>query len=148
MFWVCLCIFLLFFPLSVNPTTYLSDDGDALQGLYVQAWVAHQFPKAPLEIFDSNFYYPHPTGLVYSEHLIPQGLAVALLMKLGANLILANNLVLALTLIMIALFVRLWAREIGVGETGRRWRGSFARSVRLRFFKFPASRYCRCSGFP
>ena len=117
-FWVCVCIFLLFFPLSSNPTTFLPDDGDALQGLYVQSWVAHQFPKAPLEIFDSNFYYPHPTGLVYSEHLIPQGLVVALLMKLGANLILANNLVLALTLLMIALFVRLWARELGVGETG------------------------------
>jgi hypothetical protein len=106
----------MFLPLSLHPGAALPDDGDALQGLCVLAWVAHQAPRAPLQIFDSNLYYPHPKGLVYSEHLIPQGLVVASLLALGLTTITAVNLLVALTIVSIAVAVALWAREIGASR--------------------------------
>jgi len=110
-------VVLLFMPLSLHPGTHLPDDGDALQGLTVLSWVAHQAPRSPLEIFDMNLYYPHPKGLAYSEHLIPQGLVVALLIALGARSITATNLLAAFTFVGIALSVVLWTRELGANRT-------------------------------
>jgi hypothetical protein len=104
---------LLFLPLSIHPASHLPDDGDALQGLTVLSWVAHQAPRSPLELFDMNLYYPHPKGLAYSEHLIPQGLVVAALMAFGASSIAATNLLAALSVVAIALAVALWVRELG-----------------------------------
>ncbi|MGH9332659.1 MAG: discoidin domain-containing protein [Vicinamibacteria bacterium] len=106
-------VIVLFLPLSLHPSSQLPDDGDALQGLTVLSWVAHQAPRAPLELFDMNLYYPHPKGLAYSEHLIPQGLVVSMMMALGASAITATNLLAALSLVAVALAVALWARELG-----------------------------------
>ncbi len=110
-------VIVLFLPLSLQPASHLPDDGDSLQGLTVLSWVAHQAFRWPLRIFDMNLYYPHPKGLAYSEHLIPQGLVVALLMALGANAILATNLLTAFTFVAIALSVALWVRELGASRT-------------------------------
>ncbi|MFQ5791516.1 MAG: hypothetical protein ACE5JI_13675, partial [Acidobacteriota bacterium] len=116
--WVLFCAFWLFLPLSIDPASTLPDDGDALQATWMMAWVAHQLPRNPTELFDANVYFPHPKGLAYSEHFIPQGVVVGLLMSLGCNLILAYNLLAALTLVAIALAVRLWTRELGANEIG------------------------------
>ncbi|HEY7697778.1 MAG TPA: hypothetical protein VIE88_05145, partial [Vicinamibacteria bacterium] len=110
---VLFAVILLFLPLSLHPASHLPDDGDALQGLTVLSWVAHQAPRAPLELFDMNLYHPHPKGLAYSEHLIPQGLVVSVMMALGASSITAANLLAALSIVAIALAVALWARELG-----------------------------------
>jgi len=110
-------VVLLFMPLSLHPGSHLPDDGDALQGLTVLSWVAHRAPRAPLDVFDMNLYYPHPKGLAYSEHLIPQGLVVASLMALGASSITATNLLVGFTFVGIALAVVLWARELGATRT-------------------------------
>jgi len=103
----------LFFPLVAAPSSTLPDDGDALQGVSVLAWVSHQLVRAPLDIFDSYLYYPHPLGLVYSEHLLPHGALAALLMALGANVVAAANFLIVIGLVSIALAVFLWARELG-----------------------------------
>jgi hypothetical protein len=115
---VLIAVVLMFLPLSLHPASHLPDDGDALQGLCVLSWVAHQSLRAPLEIFDMNLYYPHPKGLAYSEHLIPQGLVLAFLMRLGAGSILAANVLAAASIVAIALALALWARELGLSRTG------------------------------
>ena len=115
--WIFVYLFWMFRPLTLDPKTYLPDDGDALQGVSVLGWVSEQYFSGLFDIFDMNVYYPHPKGLVYSEHLLPQGLLVALLRSLGCDLILAYNLVWAGTILIIALSVRLWVRELGASES-------------------------------
>ena len=114
--WFSFCIYVLFLPLTNHPGSYLPDDGDALQGASVLGWVAHQSTTAPLRIFDMNVYYPHPNGLVYAEHLIPQGVFAAVLMRLGCGLILAYNIVWMSAILLTAMAVWLWARELGADE--------------------------------
>ncbi len=116
--WVILWIFLLFLPLSLRPASSLPDDGDALQATWMTGWVAHQLPRKPLDLFDANVFYPHPLGLAYSEHFIPQGIVIGLLQGLGCNLTLAYNLLAALTLLAIVLAVRWWAIEMGASDWG------------------------------
>jgi hypothetical protein len=117
-FYILFCSFLLFLPLSLHPASHLPDEGDALQATWMMAWVAHRLPSEPSSLFDANVYFPHPRGLVYSEHFIPQGLAVGLFMKLGANLVLAYNLLAGATLVAIALATFALAREVGLSPAG------------------------------
>ena len=110
--------FLLFYPLSISPGSQLPDDGDALQTAWMMAWVAHRLPEEPTNLFDANVYFPHPRGLTYSEHFIPQGILVGVLMALGANLVLAYNLLAVGILVAIGISVFLLARELGAGTAG------------------------------
>lgn len=116
--YVLLCLVLLFLPLSLHPGSHLPDDGDALQATWMMAWIAHQLPNDPANLFDANVYFPHSRGLAYSEHFIPQGIAVGVLMKLGANLVLAYNFLAAVILVLIALATSFLARELDLSWTG------------------------------
>ena len=41
--WILVYLFWMFRPLTLDPKTYLPDDGDALQGVSVLGWVAEQY---------------------------------------------------------------------------------------------------------
>ena len=66
-------------PLAADPAhASRIDNGDAMLNTWAVAWVGHQLPRDPLNLFDANIFYPEPLTLAYSEAMIVQGvLAVA-----------------------------------------------------------------------
>ncbi len=50
---------------------------DQLLHAWTLDWLYHRFPRAPLELFAANTFYPHPASLALSDHLI--GVAITLL---------------------------------------------------------------------
>jgi hypothetical protein len=50
---------------------------DQLLHAWTLGWLWHQLPRAPVELFAANTFYPHPASLALSDHLL--GVAVTLL---------------------------------------------------------------------
>jgi hypothetical protein len=49
------------------------DNGDTALNTWIVAWVAHQLPRNPLQVFDAPIFHPERRTLAYSEHLLAQG---------------------------------------------------------------------------
>jgi hypothetical protein len=80
-------------PLATAPTTLsLNDNGDAQLNEWIMAWVAHQLPRAPTELFQANIFYPAPDALAFSEPLIVPALLGAPVAWLGGSPVLVSNL--------------------------------------------------------
>jgi hypothetical protein len=91
-------------PLASNPA-HLSrnDNGDVLLNEWIIAWVAHQLPRHPLQLFEGNIFYPAPDALAFSEPLIAPALLAAPALWLGASPVLAHNLLLLAGLVLTGL---------------------------------------------
>ena len=59
-------------PLSLSPATRAANEGDPLHISWILAWVTHQLTSNPLQLFESNAFYPYPSSLAFSEHLTAQ----------------------------------------------------------------------------
>lgn len=80
-------------PLAGSPGSISRhDNGDAMLNEWAVAWVAHQLPRAPLELFDANIFYPERNTLAFSEHMFVQGVMGAPLLWAGASTLLVHNL--------------------------------------------------------
>jgi hypothetical protein len=80
-------------PLATEPGTLSrNDNGDAQLNEWILAWVAHQLPRHPLQLFQANIFYPAKDALAFSEPLIVPALIVAPALWLGASPVLAMNL--------------------------------------------------------
>ena len=75
-------------------STAVTDFGDPLLNSWTLAWVAHQLPLDPRHLFDAPIFYPEAGTLAYSEALLLPGLAVAPILWLGGDPILAHNILL------------------------------------------------------
>jgi hypothetical protein len=65
-------------PLVTEPGTLSrNDNGDAQLNEWILAWVAHQLPRHPLQLFQGNIFYPAKDVLAFSEPLIVPALMVA-----------------------------------------------------------------------
>jgi hypothetical protein len=73
--------------------THVNDRGDPLLNAWALAWVAHQFPRNPAQLFEANIFYPERGVLAYSESLVLPALVVAPLRWLGVHPIATYNLV-------------------------------------------------------
>ena len=103
-------------PLAAAPGTWCrNDNGDAQLNEWILAWVAHQLPRSPAHLFDTNIFYPARNTLAFSEPLIVPGIMGAPLHWLGASPVLAYNIVLLLgfTLTALAMFALIyeWTRD-------------------------------------
>ncbi len=82
-------------PLITAPATLSrNDNADAMANEWTIAWVAHQLPRHPLQLFQANIFYPERNTLALSEHLFVQGVLAIPLFALGANPVLAFNILL------------------------------------------------------
>lgn len=77
-------IFIHLLPLSLHPFDALNDTKDCVLNTWIPGWVQQQLFKDPLNLFNTNTFYPHTNTLSYSEHLFPQAL-IALPVKLLTN---------------------------------------------------------------
>ncbi len=116
--------------LAVAATWPLARDGaDHVYGLgtpplnvWALGWVQHQLPRAPLELFDGNAFYPYQRTLAFSEHLFLPALLSWPVAAWSGNLVLAHNLAALLTLALAGLGMHLLAGEL----TGDGWAAAAA----------------------
>jgi hypothetical protein len=65
-------------PLATAPGTLSrNDNGDAQLNEWIIAWVAHQLPRHPGQLFQGNIFYPAKDTLAFSEPLIVPALIAA-----------------------------------------------------------------------
>lgn len=91
-------------PLVTAPRTLsLNFHGDALLNEWALAWIAHQLPRAPADLFDANIFYPARRSLAFSEPLLAPAVIGAPLSWLGASPVLVFNVLLLAGLAITAL---------------------------------------------
>ena len=105
-------------PISLNPGTLAVNDGDPLHISWILAWDAHQAVRNPLRLFDSNAFYPYPSSLAFSEHLLGPALLAAPFFYAAGNALFAQNVTLVLTLALAAFAMYLLFREVFESELG------------------------------
>lgn len=97
-------------PLSLHPATRLPDDGDAAQGAWI-LWSASRALARGRDLFEANAYFPHPSGLHYSEPLLTQAALAWPILRFTGDAVVANNVVLFLSVAASALAAHLLLRE-------------------------------------
>ncbi len=107
---------LLLAPLSLHPGTRAPDDGDALYSVWIAAWGSQHLSLGYPGLLEANAFYPHPSGLAYSEPLLGQALLGWPLFRLFSDALVATNLLLILTLALSALAAHLLLREFTGNE--------------------------------
>jgi hypothetical protein len=107
-------------PLALHPGRYSqNDNADTQLNEWILAWVAHQLPRDPLNLFEANIFYPAHDALAFSEPLLVPALMGAPIAWLGGSPVLVYNLVLiagfALTAFVTCMLVRAWTGSIAAG---------------------------------
>ncbi|MEO8362070.1 MAG: hypothetical protein ABI672_18725 [Vicinamibacteria bacterium] len=90
-------------PILTDPAHVTGDVGDPLHMAWVMAWVGHQAVRHPLELFNSNNFYPYKNSLAFGDHLLPEGLLALPINLITGNAVLALNLVTGFGLLTSAL---------------------------------------------
>ena len=86
------------------------------------AWIAHQLPRAPLDLFDANMFHPADQAMRYTEPLVVPGLIGAPFYWLGASPLLTHNLLVLAGFLLTALAMH----RLVVHWTGDFWSGILA----------------------
>jgi hypothetical protein len=81
------------------------------------AWVAHQLFADPVNLFNTNIYYPEPRTLAYSDAMLLQGVIATPLIKAGVAPLLVMNLMLLGGIVTSGVGMYLLARRL-TGHTG------------------------------
>jgi hypothetical protein len=91
-------------PLATNPAVLSrNDNGDAQLNEWTIAWVVHQLPRDPANLFEGNIFYPAKGSLAFSEPLILPAIMAAPVFWLGGSPVLAYNLLLMVGFTLTAL---------------------------------------------
>ena len=69
------------------------NEGDALFSTWRLAWVAHQLPRDPLNLFNANIFYPERGTLAFSDAMLVPALMAAPLLWLGVPQLTVHNVV-------------------------------------------------------
>jgi len=96
-----------------------ADLGDPLLNCWILHWDADHFlrflsgdPGALRGFWSANIFYPAPLALAYSEHLVPQAIAILPVYAVTGNLVLCYNLLFLSTFVLSGLGVYLLARSL------------------------------------
>lgn len=82
-------------PLATAPARLsLNYNGDVMLNEWILAWVQHQLPRDPLQLFNANMFHPAADTLAFSEPLIVPALLGAPARAAGASPVLVHNLLL------------------------------------------------------
>lgn len=103
-------------PLLPQAADHVFGQGTPPLNVWAMAWVRHQLPRAPLQLFDANAFHPYADSLAFSEHLFVPALLGAPVALLTGNHVLAHNLVALLSFALAGLGMYLLARELLGGD--------------------------------
>ena len=120
------------YPLALDIRTATKDHHDPLLDAWALSWVAHQLPRDPVHLFDSNRFYPETGTLAFNDPMVGLGILMAPVAWLFGDALLTFNLA---TLFAFALS-GYGAYRLGWHLTGSRVAGAVAGSV----FAFDAYR--------
>lgn len=82
-------------PLATSPARLsLNYNGDVMLNEWIVAWIQHQLPRAPLDLFQANIFYPTGDALAFSEPLIAPALLAYPVALLGGSPVLVHNVLL------------------------------------------------------
>jgi hypothetical protein len=81
-------------PLGDLRQAQLPAHDDALFSVWRLAWVAHQLPIAPFELFNANIFWPLTNTLAFSDAMLFLGFAGAPLIWLGVHPVAVHNILL------------------------------------------------------
>ncbi len=68
-------------------------EGDALFSVWRLAWVAHELPRDPLNLFNANIFYPEKGALAFSDSMIVPALMAAPLLWAGVPQLVSYNII-------------------------------------------------------
>lgn len=110
-------------PLASDPSHLARlDNHDAELNTWIVAWIAHQLPRDPLQLFEAPILYPERHSLAFSEHMFVPSLMGAPLLWAGASPVLVYNL-----LIMLGFALSGGAMYLVMARwTGSQWAGIIA----------------------
>ncbi|HLM86314.1 MAG TPA: hypothetical protein VK272_09020 [Solirubrobacteraceae bacterium] len=105
-------------PLALHMSSRIAPDlGDPVRTAWQIAWVGHAMLHDPLNIFNSNAFYPHPLSLAFSDSLLGYGPTAFFGSGTAAALVRYNLLFLwAWSLCFFGAYML--ARELGLGRLG------------------------------
>ena len=92
-------------PLVLHVWNSVEDKQDGLLNAWIVAWVGHALVTNPLELFNTNIFYPYTNTLAYSEILLPPSLFALPITLATNNSIFGYNL---------ALLAMLWLNAFGM----------------------------------
>jgi len=120
------------FPLARDLDSAVKDHADPLLDAWALSWVAHQLPRDPLHLYDSNRFYPEKGTLAYTDPMIGLGVPVAPLAWIVGDALVTLNVAILLSLALSGF----GAYRLGAYLTGNRLAGAVAGSA----FAFSAYR--------
>ena len=109
-------------PLASDPARMSRIHDDEWLNAWAVSWVAHQLPRDPLHVFDSNMFHPADQSMRYTEPLVVPGIIGAPFRWLGASPLLTHNLLIFAGF----LFTALAMYRLVVHWTGDPWSGILA----------------------
>ena len=80
------------YPLVRDLRTATKDLHDPLLDAWALSWVAHQLPRDPMHLFDSNRFYPETGTLAFNDPMVGLGILVAPVGWLFGDALLTLNL--------------------------------------------------------
>jgi hypothetical protein len=107
-------------PLALAPGRHsLNHNADAELNAWIMAWVAHQLPRDPANLFEANIFHPAHDALAFSEPLIVPALMGAPVAWAGASPVLVHNLILilgfSLTAFAVCVTIEAWTGSLAAG---------------------------------
>ena len=84
---------------QITHLTSVPEHHDTLFSIWRLAWIAHQLPRHPLDLFNANIFYPEPRTLAYSDAILLPGVIGAPLIWIGLPPVVVYNLLLCATFV-------------------------------------------------
>lgn len=117
--------YILLWPLSNHLGSSTTNEGDALQQLWVMGWGMHALTHDPANLFNGNVLYPYLNTIAYTDHMLAQDLQGLPIYLLSGNLVLTYGILTLFSFVLSG-----WATYLLVKDmTGNRVAGLFAGTV-------------------
>ena len=101
----------MFYPISVNMGTMITDKYDGLLQTWMMLWNVHAW-TTPAEVWNANMFWPHPDALAYSDHMIGAAIIAAPFYLITDNPIFAHNIFTYLSFVIGGLGMFLLVRRL------------------------------------
>jgi hypothetical protein len=82
------------YPQARHMTSHIGHEYDAEFSIWRLAWIAHQLPRDPRHLFDTNIFFPARDTLAFSDAILLPGLIGAPLLWIGVNPVAVYNVLL------------------------------------------------------
>lgn len=105
-------------PLSRPYPLMVPHSDDAYFSVWRIAWVAHQLPRDPSTLFDTNVFYPEKGTLAFSDAMLLVSVLGSPFVWLGVNPVLVHNGLLIVAIFTSSIGAFFLARQVGASLVG------------------------------